>query len=106
MIVENHKNNNKIDDKRIVGTGEDILGNLAEKLDGIAVEVQKKEEVEKNNYVRNGQNEENIKFEVNADMKNILNEAFDRINKDFFYIEPMLIPIVPSTDQKFLQLEI
>ena len=106
MIVENHKNNNIIDDKGIVGTGEDILGNLAEKLDGIAVEVQKKEEVEKNNYVRNGQSEDSIKFEVNADMKNIFNEAFDRINKDFFYIEPMLIPIVPSTDQKFLQLEI
>ena len=102
MIVENHKSNNVIDDKGIVDSGEDIIGNLAEKIEGIAVEVKE----EKNNYVRKGQSEENIKFEVNGDMRNVLNEAFDRINKDFFYIEPMLIPIVPSTDQKFLQWEI
>ena len=28
------------------------------------------------------------------------------MNADFFYLEPMLIPIVPNTEQKALQLDI
>ena len=46
-----------------------------------------------------------IKIEL-KDLKDLLNDAFDKMNKNFYYIEPMLIPIVPNTDPKILQLDI
>ena len=33
-----------------------------------------------------------------SEMKSFILEIFDVINKDSFYMEPMLIPIVPNTD--------
>jgi hypothetical protein len=39
-------------------------------------------------------------------MKSFILDSFNVVNKDFFYMEPMLIPIVPNTDQKALLLDI
>ena len=35
------------------------------------------------------------------DIKDLLYDSFDKMNKDFYYIEPMLIPIVLILFQKF-----
>ena len=49
------------------------------------------------------------KFKSNinvSEMKSFILDSFNVVNKDFFYMEPMLIPIVPNTDQKALLLDI
>ena len=40
------------------------------------------------------------------DLKEILYDSFNKMNKGFNYIDPMLIPVNPNTDQKVLQLNI
>jgi hypothetical protein len=40
------------------------------------------------------------------DLKEILYDSFNKMNKGFNYIDQMLIPVNPNTDQKVLQLNI
>ena len=56
---------------------------------------------------KNTNTSSNFNSNINiAEMKSFILNSFDIVNKDFFYMEPMLIPIVPNTDQKALQLDI
>ena len=52
----------------------------------------------------------NINNVKDKDMDNLthklIQEAFDSINKDFYYMEPMLVPMCPSTPAKIVDLEI
>jgi len=84
---------------------EDSLGNMNKQFNNMVIrsenntKPQINEKPKDNNKERGG--EINLK-----DLKDLLNDAFDKMNKDFYYIEPMLIPIVPNTDPKILQLDI
>ena len=44
--------------------------------------------------------------QIDDNMKKTLNDMFDQINKDSLYIEPMLMPIIPKSDDTLLKLEV
>jgi len=56
-----------------------------------------------NEIIENGGTKKN---NVENDLLNLLQNSFNEMNKDFYYIEPMLIPVSPNTDPKVLQLDI
>lgn len=96
-------------DTKALSGNTDIIGDLVNKINDVNVETPvetKRIDDFQNSYVTKKQSGEIKPFELNAELKTILNEAFEKMNKDSFYIEPMLIPIVPNTDQKILQLDI
>lgn len=45
-------------------------------------------------------------FTMDKDMEAFLINSFDKMNQDFFRVDPLLVPLVPVTDQKILELEI
>ncbi len=47
-----------------------------------------------------------ISKEIDANLQKIIQEAFDFMNKDFYILDPMLIPICPETPKKLRELEI
>ena len=44
--------------------------------------------------------------QIDDNMKKTLNDMFDQINRDSLYIEPMLMPIIPKSDETLLKLEV
>lgn len=44
--------------------------------------------------------------QIDDNTKKTLNDMFDQINKDSLYIEPMLMPIIPNSDEKLSRLEV
>jgi hypothetical protein len=44
--------------------------------------------------------------QIDDNMKKTLNDMFDQINRDSLYIEPMLMPIIPKSDDTLLKLEV
>ena len=101
---------NPSNDTKALSGNTDIIGDLVNKLNDVNVEVpvenKRINEFQSGEISKKPSEEISKPFELNAELKNILSEAFEKMNKDSFYIEPMLIPIVPNTDQKILQLEI
>lgn len=101
---------NPSNDTKALSGNTDIIGDLVNKLNDVNVEVpvetKRIDEFQSGEISKKPSEEISKPFELNAELKNILSEAFEKMNKDSFYIEPMLIPIVPNTDQKILQLEI
>ena len=95
------------DEKGISGEVEDTVGRLTKGINNLNVESKN----EQNNFVE-GENSSrrsisnNEKINLTEDKKKSILKAFDDMNADFFYLEPMLIPIVPNTEQKALQLDI
>lgn len=57
---------------------------------GIEIDNQKRDDA----YIKEGQN--NIQEKINSSMASYLQNCFDEMNKDCFYIEPLLIPTQPS----------
>ena len=102
MINENAQNGNSGDNRGISDKPEDTLGNMSRQFGNMVISNEKKNE---NVIKNNNKNNENDNFNV-KDIKDLLYDSFDKMNKDFYYIEPMLIPIVPNTDPKVLQLDI
>ena len=49
--------------------------------------------------------ENSRKQNISEDLKKKLLRAFDNANNDFFFLEPMLVPIKPIDEQKPLQLD-
>ena len=91
----------------ISGQVEDILSN---RMNNLTVESQSQKS-KNNNFVENenssSRSTSNVeKINLTEDKKKAILKAFDDMNADFFYLEPMLIPIVPNTEQKALQLDI
>ena len=92
----------------ISGQVEDILSN---RMNNLTVESQS-QKAKNNNFVENENSSSrstssNVeKINLTEDKKKAILKAFDDMNADFFYLEPMLIPIVPNTEQKALQLDI
>ena len=92
----------------ISGQVEDILSN---RMNNLTVESQSQKS-KNNNFVENENSSSrstssNVeKINLTEDKKKAILKAFDDMNADFFYLEPMLIPIVPNTEQKALQLDI
>jgi serine/threonine protein kinase len=92
----------------ISGPVEDILSN---RMNNLTVESQSQKS-KNNNFVENENSSSrstssNVeKINLTEDKKKAILKAFDDMNADFFYLEPMLIPIVPNTEQKALQLDI
>jgi serine/threonine protein kinase len=92
----------------ISGQVEDILSN---RMNNLTVESQSQKS-KNNNFVENENSSSrstssNVeKINLTDDKKKAILKAFDDMNADFFYLEPMLIPIVPNTEQKALQLDI
>ena len=95
------------DEKGISGEVEDTVGRLTQGINNLNVEPKS----EQNNFVENENSSRrsisnNDKINLTEDKKKSILKAFDDMNADFFYLEPMLIPIVPNTEQKALQLDI
>ena len=88
--------------KGISGEVVDTVGDLTKDIDNLAVESKY------NNDEKSSQKSSNTfeKINLTDDKKKNILKAFDDMNADFFYLEPMLIPIVPNTEQKALQLDI
>ena len=92
----------------ISGQVEDILSN---RMNNLTVESQSQKS-KNNNFVENENSSSrstssNVeKINLTEDKKKAILKPFDDMNADFFYLEPMLIPIVPNTEQKALQLDI
>jgi len=86
----------------ISGQVEDILSN---RMNNLTVESQSQKS-KNNNFVENENSSSrstssNVeKINLTEDKKKAILKAFDDMNADFFYLEPMLIPIVPNTEQK------
>ena len=90
----------------IISAQDDSLGNMNKQFDKMVIRNNNNpntQYIEKKNSRDNKDNGGDINLK---DLKDLLNDAFDKMNKDFYYIEPMLIPIVPNTDPKILQLDI
>ena len=82
----------------------DTLANMSKQFGNMVIHNEKeKKEIPKNNPKINETEKNNFNVK---DLKDMLYDSFDKMNKDFYYIEPMLIPIVPNTDPKVLQLDI
>ena len=95
------------EEKGISGEVEDTVGRLTQGINNLNVEPKS----EQNNFVENENSSRrsisnNDKINLTEDKKKSILKAFDDMNADFFYLEPMLIPIVPNTEQKALQLDI
>ena len=88
--------------KGISGEVVDTVGDLTKDINNLAVESKY------NNDEKSSQKSSNTfeKINLTDDKKKNILKAFDDMNADFFYLEPMLIPIVPNTEQKALQLDI
>jgi len=90
----------------IISAQDDSLGNMNKQFDKMVIRNNNNpntQYIEKKNSRDNKDKGGDINLK---DLKDLLNDAFDKMNKDFYYIEPMLIPIVPNTDPKILQLDI
>ena len=92
----------KGESKGISGEVVDTVGDLTKDINNLAVESKY------NNDEKSSQKSSNTfeKINLTDDKKKNILKAFDDMNADFFYLEPMLIPIVPNTEQKALQLDI
>ena len=90
----NSRENKKIHPKRLEGDT-DPLGSMIKKIN-INPHVDRKKELSGDNETATVEN----------DLLNLLHDSFNKMNKDFNYIEPMLIPVSPNTDPKVLQLDI
>ena len=81
----------------IINQPEDVIGKICEgkNIDDIpAEESSKKGKISK---------EKNKK---EKDLKDLLHDSFEKMNKYFNYIDPMLIPVNPNIDPKVVQLDI
>ena len=45
-------------------------------------------------------------FKIDKEMEKFLLNSFEKNNQDFFRVEPILIPLIPVTNQKILELEL
>jgi len=84
----------------------DSLGTMSKQFGNMVIQnndKDKKNEIPRSNSKNNDTEKNNFNIK---DLKDLLYDSFDKMNKDFYYIEPMLIPIVPNTDPKVLQLDI
>lgn len=45
-------------------------------------------------------------FKIDKEMEEFLLNSFEKMNKDFFRFDPLLIPLIPVTNQKILELEL
>ena len=93
------------ENKGIVDKIDDPLGNMNKQFGNMVINNTENGKKNDNVMKNNNKNNETDNFNV-KDIKDLLYDSFDKMNKDFYYIEPMLIPIVPNTDPKVLQLDI
>ncbi len=56
--------------------------------------------------LREQSNLDDKSFTMDKEMEAFLLSSFDKMNQDFFRVDPLLVPLVPATDQKILELEI
>ena len=56
--------------------------------------------------LREQSNLDDKSFTMDKEMEAFLLSSFDKMNQDFFRVDPLLVPLVPVTDQKILELEI
>ena len=86
-----------IDKKLIEGQVTDTISQLSNRVNGLKIN---------NNSSNEKKDPENSgKQNVSEDLKKKLLKAFDNANNDFFFLEPMLVPIKPIDEQKPLQLD-
>ena len=43
---------------------------------------------------------------LSSEQKELLKNAFELNNKDFFYVEPMILPIAPIEDPSLFQIDL
>ena len=86
-----------IDKKLIEGQVTDTISQLSNRVSGLKIN---------NNSSNEKKDPENSrKQNISEDLKKKLLRAFDNANNDFFFLEPMLVPIKPIDEQKPLQLD-
>lgn len=109
MLDKNTQNTSNIPKSNgIKSAPEDIIGSLINATDQIRLQTEgnsnpiNRVDSDNSNRIISERNNE----EIDQKLKNMLLESFDEMNKDSFYVEPMLIPIIPNTDPKILQLDI
>ena len=59
-----------------------------------------------NNNNNNNNDNNNKDGNLSSEQKELLKNAFELNNKDFFYVEPMILPIPPTEDPSLFQIDL